>query len=100
MRCWPSYMRTPSRTAQFKKDYQRESKGRHRHVLDDALRAVLGLLLTDTAPPPSYRDHVLTGNWAGFRDCHLRPDLVLIYAKPDDKTLALVRLGSHSELSL
>ena len=33
-----------------------------------------------------------------FRDCHVKPDLVLIYEKPDDDTLRLVRLGSHSEL--
>ena len=99
-RCWLICMRTPSRTTQFKKDYKRESGGRHRHVLDDELRAVLELLLTDTVLPPQYRDHALTGSWAGFRDCHLRPDLVLIYSKPDAHTLALVRLGSHSELSL
>lgn len=93
-------MRTPSRTSQFKKDYKRESRGRYRQVLDDELRIVLGLLLADTALPPRYRDHALTGDWAGFRDCHLRPDLVLIYSKPDDHTVALVRIGSHSELSL
>jgi mRNA interferase YafQ len=49
---------------------------------------------------PSYRDHVLAGNWQDHRDCHIKPDLVLIYRKPDPQTLQLVRLGSHSELSL
>jgi mRNA interferase YafQ len=93
-------MRTPSRTTQFKKDYKRENRGRYRQILDDELRIVLGLLLADTALPPRYRDHALTGDWAGFRDCHLCPDLVLIYSKPDDHTVALVRIGSHSELSL
>jgi mRNA interferase YafQ len=44
------------------------------------------------------RDHPLSGDWAGFRDCHIKPDLVLIYAKPDADTLRLVRLGSHSAL--
>ncbi|MCW5584238.1 MAG: type II toxin-antitoxin system mRNA interferase toxin, RelE/StbE family, partial [Gammaproteobacteria bacterium] len=38
--------------------------------------------------------------WADHRDCHIKPDLVLIYRKPDDDTLELVRLGSHSELGL
>lgn len=58
-------------------------------------------LLAEDAPlPPRYRDQPLTGDWADFRDCHLRPDLVLIYAKPDAATLQLVRLGSHSELGL
>jgi mRNA interferase YafQ len=42
----------------------------------------------------------LMGNWEDHRDCHLRPDLVLIYKKPDSATLQLIRLGSHSELSL
>ena len=48
--------------------------------------------------PQRYFDHPLSGEWSGFRDCHIRPDLVLIYEKPDDHTLRLVRLGSHSEL--
>lgn len=45
-----------------------------------------------------YRDHALTGDWKDHRDCHVKPDLVLIYRKPDDATLQLVRLGSHAEL--
>jgi len=40
----------------------------------------------------------MTGNWTDFRDCHVRPDLVLIYRKVGDDALQLVRLGSHSEL--
>jgi mRNA interferase YafQ len=44
-------------------------------------------------------DHALAGEWSGFRDCHLRADLVLIYSKPDNQMVALVRLGSPSELS-
>ena len=38
------------------------------------------------------------GEWADNRDCHIRPDLILIYRKPDADRLELVRLGSHSEL--
>ena len=45
-------------------------------------------------------DHALTGDWKDYRDCHVKPDLVLIYQKPDSATLRLVRLGSHSELGL
>jgi len=44
------------------------------------------------------RDHALAGQWKDFRDCHIRPDLVLIYARFGDKLLSLARLGSHSEL--
>ena len=49
---------------------------------------------------PRYRDHALSGDWKDHRDCHLKPDLVLIYRKPDDEVLQLVRLGSHSKLGL
>lgn len=74
-------MRTTSQTNQFKKDYKRETKGQHRATL-----------------PDKYRDHGLTGEYTEHRECHLKPDLLLIYKKPDDATLRLVRLGSHSEL--
>ncbi|MDR3503901.1 MAG: type II toxin-antitoxin system YafQ family toxin [Legionella sp.] len=47
-----------------------------------------------------HRDHALSGNWSDHRDCHIKPDLILIYRKPEMDTLQLVRLGSHSELSL
>jgi mRNA interferase YafQ len=53
---------------------------------------------SDTPLPHRYFDHPLSGEWSGFRDCHIRPDLVLIYEKPDAHKLRLVRLGSHSEL--
>ncbi|HEX5455352.1 MAG TPA: type II toxin-antitoxin system YafQ family toxin [Stellaceae bacterium] len=50
--------------------------------------------------PRRYFDHPLAGEWSDCRDCHIRPDLILIYRKPDDRTVELVRLGSHSELGL
>lgn len=79
-------------------DYKRESKGRHGKTLATDLVAVLTILADDAALPPQFRDHALTGDWKDHRDCHLKPDLVLIYRKPDDETLQLVRLGSHAEL--
>jgi mRNA interferase YafQ len=45
-----------------------------------------------------HRDHGLSGEWIDHRECHLKPDLLLIYRKPDAEILQLVRLGSHSEL--
>ena len=93
-------MRQIERTTQFKRDVKRELKGQHRTTLEAMLATVLGLLLTDSPLAERYRDHALTGDWVGFRVCHLRPDLVLIYEKPDPDTLRLVRLGSHSELGL
>ncbi len=93
-------MRTIERTSQFKKDYKRESKGQHRGTLDADLRTVLALLATDTPLDAKYCDHPLTGQWKGHRDCHIKPDVVLLYRKPDADTLQLVRLGSHSELDI
>ena len=93
-------MRTIRRTTQFKKDYKREAKGRYRATLDRELLAVVSLLAADAALSARLRDHALAGEWSDHRDCHIRPDLVLIYRKPDAGTLELVRLGSHSELSL
>jgi mRNA interferase YafQ len=91
-------MRTIKRTTQFKRDYKREKTGRHRAILDDALLAAVSLLVKDTPLPMRNHDHPLTGEWKDYRDCHIKPDLVLIYRKPDKVTLELVRLGSHSEL--
>jgi mRNA interferase YafQ len=93
-------MRTIRRTARFKRDYKREAKGQYRATLDRDVRAVVSLLAADAPLPDRYRDHAMIGEWKDHRDCHIRPDLVLIYRKPDAETLELVRLGSHSELSL
>jgi mRNA interferase YafQ len=93
-------MRTISRTSRFKKDYRREAKGQHRASLDAVLTAAISMLVMDSPLPERLHDHALAGEWKDHRDCHLRPDLVLIYRLPDPNTLELVRLGSHSELSL
>jgi len=94
-------MRMIERTNQFKRDYKRETKGRsgaYVQKLDSELGAVVQVLAVDGTLAPRYEDHPLTGEWRDHRDCHIRPDLVLIYRKPDQDTLTLVRLGSHSEL--
>ena len=93
-------MRTINRTGQFKRDYKREKKGRHRETLDADLVEVVSKLVADEALEERHHDHTLTGNWKDHRDCHIKPDLVLIYRKPDADVLELVRLGSHSELGL
>lgn len=93
-------MRTIERTGQFKRDFKRESRGQHRATLDADLASVLVALANDELLEPRHRDHALSGDWNDHRDCHVRPDLVLIYRKPDPRTLQLVRLGSHSELGL
>jgi mRNA interferase YafQ len=92
-------MRTIERSTAFKRDFKRvRATPRHSKDAEDRLVAVLELLISDRALPEAYRDHPLSGNWSGYRDCHLKPDLVLIYSKPNAETLRLARLGSHSEL--
>ncbi len=93
-------MRTIERTRKFKRDYKRETKGQNRAALETDLLQVVMALAKDQSLAAKHRDHSLTGEWKDFRDCHIRPDLVLIYRKPNDRVLQLVRLGSHSELGL
>lgn len=89
-------MREVTYTSRFKRDYRREKSGRHGKRLDTLLMEVVDLLAGDQPLPRRNVDHPLSGEWQDFRDCHLRPDLILIYRKPDDKTLELVRLGGLS----
>jgi mRNA interferase YafQ len=91
-------MRTIERSSAFRRDYKRESKGQHRATLDADLVSVLTALADDGTLDPKYRDHDLGGDWKGYRVCHIKPDLLLIYKKPEKDTLRLARLGSHSEL--
>ena len=93
-------MRTISRTSRFKKDYKRDARGRPGATLDADLLAVVSLLAADSLLPEKLHDHSLTGEWTDHRDCHVKPDLVLIYRVPDAERLELIRLGSHSERSL
>ncbi len=91
-------MRRIERTNAFLRDFKREIRGRHRHELEALLMFALALLADDKPLPDKNRDHGLGGEWPDHRECHLKPDLLLIYRKPDPGTLQLVRLGSHSEL--
>ncbi len=91
-------MRTIEHTGQFKRDYKREVKGLHRKTLMGVFLDIITTLANDQPLVAKYHDHVLTGDWNDHRDCHIKPDLVLIYRKPDEAVLQLVRLGSHSEL--
>jgi mRNA interferase YafQ len=93
-------MRIVKHTSRFRRDYKREKSGRRAKGLDAALLETVTMLASDEPLPRRYFDHPLSGEWSDHRDCHIRPDLVLIYRKPDEDTLELVRLGSHSELGL
>lgn len=91
-------MRRIERSKTFKRDYQRVTATPKHRDLENLLAAVLTLLATDIPLPACYVDHPLRGEWQDFRDCHIKPDVVMIYRKRGDDVLQLVRLGSHSEL--
>lgn len=85
-------------TRQFKRDYKREKTGRYKKLLDVALMGVVNCLIADLPLPSHNADHPLYGKWADYRDCHIKPDLILVYRKSNNKYLDLVRLGSHEKL--
>jgi mRNA interferase YafQ len=91
-------MRKIEHTGAFRRDFKREKKGQHRHVVDFLISGIVSLLSEDKLLPERNRDHALTGEWRDHRECHIKPDLLLIYRKPNDSVLQLVRLGSHGEL--
>ncbi|MGN1325689.1 MAG: type II toxin-antitoxin system YafQ family toxin [Candidatus Spyradenecus sp.] len=83
-------------TAKFKRDYKRLLK---RGIDEARFQTVVSLLACGESLPPSYRDHALSGDYAGFRECHIKPDWLLIYKQEADKLiLTLTRTGSHSDL--
>ncbi len=82
----------------FRKQIQKDLKRLQKQGKDmRKFKAVVHQLLTGQPLPPRYRDHALTGNWAGFRDCHIEPDWLLIYQITSTE-LILVRSGYHSDL--
>ncbi len=83
-----------SYTTQFKKDYKRIKR---QNKDTDKLKTVIQKLACNETLEAKYRDHQLTGDWKGHRDCHMGPDWLLIY-RISDADLILERTGSHSEL--
>ena len=83
-------------TTQFKKDYKRAKK---RGLDMGELRVVLGLLCEQQPLGEKHRDHALTGPYKGFRECHIRPDWLLIYAIDGERlVLTASRTGTHADL--
>lgn len=83
-------------TTQFKKDYKLAVK---RGLKIDLLKDVIAALAMGEKLPEKNKDHALTGNWVGHRECHILPDWLLIYRIEDDVlVLTLARTGSHSDL--
>lgn len=88
-------MKALDRTTKFRRDLKREMKTDP--GIQELLKLVISDLLEGKSLPEKMKDHPLSGEWKDHRDCHVKPDLVLIY-KTDDEAVTLVRLGSHSEL--
>lgn len=82
-------------SSQFKKDFKKIAKLAIPDVLE--VGHVITTLQQGQKLAEKYADHALSGNWANYRDCHIKPDMVLIY-KIESDTVKLARIGSHSEL--
>jgi mRNA interferase YafQ len=91
-------MRELEYTTQFERDFKREKKSKSGKGLTLVLEEVLNLLAVDKRTPVKLKDHPLRGEYFGTRECHIKPDLLLIYEKRGKSVLVLIRLGSHSEL--
>ncbi|WP_099321377.1 type II toxin-antitoxin system YafQ family toxin [Anaerococcus sp. Marseille-P3625] len=83
-------------TSRFKKDLKQAKKqGKDIEMLFDVIEKIAN----DETLDGKYRDHSLTGNYKGTRECHIEPDFLLIYEKIEEVlVLSLVRTGSHSDL--
>ncbi|MGI6111776.1 MAG: type II toxin-antitoxin system YafQ family toxin [Bilifractor sp.] len=83
-------------TTQFRKDLKRiDKRGKDLSLLKDVLQT----LREEQALEEKYRDHALTGNYIGFRECHIQPDWLLVYAiNKEELILTASRTGSHSDL--
>ncbi|MCM1355609.1 MAG: type II toxin-antitoxin system YafQ family toxin [Staphylococcus sp.] len=88
-------MKTLKLTSQFKKDLKRYKR---KQAELDAVETVLGYLMRGEEVPLEYRPHLLTGNYKGHMECHVKNDLLLIWIDHETNTIVLVRLGTHSEL--
>lgn len=83
-------------TTSFKKDYKRAIK---RGLKIELLNQIITLLASGKSLPDKYRDHALSGNWAGYRECHILSDWLLIYYIEEDVlVLTLANTGTHSDL--
>ena len=87
-------LKTINYTSQFKKDLER-ARRQNRNL--KPLHIVIKLFLSSSPLPSKFRDHKLIGNFKNHRECHLGPDLLLIYLIKDEE-LYLERLGTHSDL--
>lgn len=85
-----------ARRTQFKKDYKRIAKS---GIQIDDFEFILTEICSKRPLPQKYNDHNLSGNWKGRRECHVKPDILLIYKVDDvNQLIILERIGSHAGL--
>ena len=83
-------------TTKFKKDYKLAMK---RHLDIELLDDIIRMLSRGEILPEKNKDHELSGDWAGHRECHIQPDWLLVYRIEGNMlVLTLVRTGTHSDL--
>ncbi|MGL1930243.1 MAG: type II toxin-antitoxin system YafQ family toxin [Desulfotalea sp.] len=82
-------------SSRFKKDFKKVTRLSISEIVE--VGNVISMIQRGDSLTVHYKDHPLTGNWDNFRDCHIKPDLVLIY-RVEENTLQLARIGSHSDL--
>ena len=91
-------MRAIDRATAFRRDYRRLRADPRHHDVEGLFLDIVTTLASDQPLPAKHHDHPLSGRWAGYRDCHLKSDLVLIYRKRGTDLMELVRIGTHSAL--
>ncbi len=87
-------MRCIATGGRFRRDFKKVKNG---HFNEQDFKAAVRHLRRGEPLPETFRDHPLTGNYIGRRDCHIRPGLILIY-KIDGDTVTLERIGNHAQL--
>ena len=87
-------MLTLATTNRFEKNFKKMlNRGKNK----EKLRVVIDLLVAQQPLPAKYKDHLLIGNWEGFRECHIEPDWLLIYQISTEE-LILTDTGTHADL--
>lgn len=86
-------MRTIRRTSQFKRDVKRMQR---RGKSFDEFKLVIERIALGEPPDPKHKDHDLTGQYQGTRECHIQPDWLVIYELSGDEVV-LIRTGTHSD---
>jgi mRNA interferase YafQ len=89
-----------SPSKKFLKDVERDRvSGRYKKHDFDTLKQIISSLLEQKMLDKKLKDHALKGNWQGYRECHIKPDWLLVYRVDEEKAvLNLARLGTHNQI--